>query len=53
LIIHATLALIRVFFDDLHSTAFGVVPDDIHLVAGQVLEVLRRHPHVSGSMVGW
>jgi hypothetical protein len=47
-----TLAHIRVFFDDLHSMAFGIFPDNVHLVAGERLLVLCRHPHVSGTMSG-
>jgi hypothetical protein len=48
---HTTLADVRILFDDLHSMAFGILPDDVHLVAGQVLVRCGRS-HVSGDMVG-
>jgi hypothetical protein len=32
--------------------AFGIFPDNVHLVAGERLLVLCRHPHVSGTMAG-
>jgi len=50
---HTTLADVRILFDDLHSMAFGILPDNVHLLAGDRMRVLRRHPHVSGTAAEW
>jgi len=50
--INATLAPVRILFDDLHPMAFGILPDDVHLVAGQVRR-MRGCSHVSGDTDRW
>jgi len=45
----AALALVRVGVDDLEPAAFGVLPDDVGLVVGGILLMVRRHPNVLGG----
>jgi hypothetical protein len=48
---HTALADVKILFDDLHSMAFGILPKDGHLIAGQVLVCCGRS-HVGGDIVG-
>src|ERR1051325_2515325 len=50
--IQAALAFIRILSDDLHSTTLGVFADNVHLVAGRVLLMLRGHSDVSSGENG-
>ena len=49
--VQAAFALVRIYFDDFQTPAFGVFKNNIHLVTRGILLMLRGHPHIRGSAV--